>query len=90
MFLAVGGTLLMVGVILQVYAVVHLMFFAPKGETEFPIADVEDNASKTPMWTESWGRVVVLLLLLVAMGYVIPLVEFIGNAPPGSPPFQTW
>jgi cytochrome c oxidase subunit 1 len=90
MFLAVGGTLLMIGVLLQVYAVVHLMFFAPKGETEFPIADVEDNASKTPMWTESWGRVVVLLLLLVAMGYVIPLVEFIGNAPPGSPPFQTW
>ncbi|UCZ51433.1 cbb3-type cytochrome c oxidase subunit I [Bacillus shivajii] len=89
-FLAIGGTLLMVGVILQVYAVVHLMFFAPKGETEFPIAEEEDNASKTPYWTERWGMIVVLLLLLVAMAYVIPLVEFIFNAPPGSPPFKTW
>ncbi|MFC0472190.1 cbb3-type cytochrome c oxidase subunit I [Halalkalibacter kiskunsagensis] len=90
MFLAVGGTLLMVGVILQVYAVVHLMFFAPKGETEFPIAEVEVNAAKTPYWTERWGRVIIIMLVVIAIGYVIPLWEIIGNAPPGSPPFKTW
>ncbi|PYZ92289.1 cytochrome C [Salipaludibacillus keqinensis] len=89
-FLAIGGTLLMVGIILQVYAVVYLMFFAPKGETEFPIAEVENHATKTPYWTEKWGRIIVIMLLLIAMAYVIPLVEMIINAPPGSPPFQTW
>jgi cytochrome c oxidase subunit 1 len=90
MFLAVGGTLLIFGVIIQVYAVFNMMFFAPKGEAEFPIAEVEDNASKTPYWTERWGVTIVLMLLLVAMAYVIPLVDFIVNSPPGSPPFKTW
>jgi cytochrome c oxidase subunit I len=90
MCLAVGGTLLIIGVILQVYAVMNMMFFAPKGETEFPIAEEEDNATKTPYWTERWGLWIVIMLLVVAMAYVIPLTDFIVNAPPGSPPFKTW
>ncbi|MFG6116209.1 cbb3-type cytochrome c oxidase subunit I [Halobacillus sp. MO56] len=89
-FLAIGGTLLMIGVLLQVYAVFNMMFFAPKGETEFPVADVEEDATPTPMWTERWGLWIVLMLALVSMAYVIPLVDFIVNAPPGSPPFKTW
>jgi cytochrome c oxidase subunit I len=90
MCLAVGGTLLIIGVILQVYAVINMMFFAPKGETEFPIAEEEESATKTPYWTERWGLWIVIMLLVVAMAYVIPLTEFIVNAPPGSPPFKTW
>ncbi|TLS37001.1 cbb3-type cytochrome c oxidase subunit I [Pseudalkalibacillus caeni] len=90
MFLAVGGTLLIIGVVMQVYAVFYLMFRAPKGKTEFPIAEAEDKEMKTPYWTERWGTWIVVMLLLIAMGYVIPLVDFIGNAPPGSPPFKTW
>ncbi|WP_419954093.1 cbb3-type cytochrome c oxidase subunit I [Neobacillus niacini] len=90
MCLAVGGTLLIIGVILQVYAVINMMFFAPKGETEFPIAEEEDNATKTPYWTERWGIWIVVMLIVVAMAYVIPLTEFIVNAPPGSPPYKTW
>jgi cytochrome c oxidase subunit I len=89
-FLAIGGTLLFLGVIIQVYAVFNLMFFAPKGVTEFPIAEVEDDASKTPYWTERWGLWIILMLVMVSMAYVIPLVDFIVNAPPGSPPFRTW
>ena len=65
----------MIGVIIQVYAVFNMMFFAPKGETEFPIAEEEDNASKTPYWTERWGLWIVIMLFVVAMAYVIPLVE---------------
>jgi cytochrome c oxidase subunit 1 len=90
MLLAVGGTLLIVGVILQVYAVFNMMFFASKGETEFPIAEEEENASKTPYWTERWGIWIVVMLIVVAMAYVIPLTDMIVNAPPGSPPFKTW
>jgi cytochrome c oxidase subunit 1 len=90
MCLAVGGTLLIIGVILQVYAVINMMFFAPKGETVFPIAEEEEDAAKTPYWTERWGLWIVVMLLVVAMAYVIPITEFIVNAPPGSPPFKTW
>lgn len=88
--LAIGGTLLIIGVVLMVYIAFYLMFKAPKGYTEFPIAEPEDNASTTPMWTERWGLWIVLMLAVVAMGYVIPLVDLIVNAPPGSPPFKTW
>nr|WP_206763092.1 cbb3-type cytochrome c oxidase subunit I [Cytobacillus firmus] len=89
-FLAIGGTLLMIGVLMQVYAVFYLMFFAPKGNTEFPIAEVEEDEAPTPRWTERWGLWVVCMIALVGMAYVIPLVDFIVNAPPGSPPFKTW
>ncbi|MBG9445980.1 cbb3-type cytochrome c oxidase subunit I [Cytobacillus firmus] len=89
-FLAIGGTLLMIGVLMQVYAVFYLMFFAPKGNTEFPIAEVEEYEAPTPRWTERWGLWVVCMIVLVGMAYVIPLVDFIVNAPPGSPPFKTW
>jgi cytochrome c oxidase subunit I len=88
--LAIGGTLLIIAVILMFYIAFHLMFFAPKGETEFPISEEEENAIPTPNWTERWGLWVVLLLAVVAMGYVVPLMEIIVNAPPGSPPFRTW
>lgn len=88
--MAVGGTLLAIGGILIVYTVFHLMFLAPKGETEFPIAIGEDNASKTPKWSERWGLWIVVMLIVIAFGYVIPLMDMIQNAPPGSPPFRTW
>ncbi|WP_423408900.1 cbb3-type cytochrome c oxidase subunit I [Heyndrickxia sp. MSNUG] len=86
----IGATLLLIAVILQVYAVFNLMFFAPKGVTEFPIAEEEAGAEKTPYWTERWGVWVVLMLLVISMAYVLPIVDMIMNAPPGSPPFKTW
>jgi cytochrome c oxidase subunit I len=86
----IGASLLLLAVILQVYAVFNLMFFAPKGTTEFPIAEEEAGAEKTPYWTEQWGVWVVLMLLVVSMAYVLPIVDMIMNAPPGSPPFKTW
>jgi len=88
--IAIGATALFIAVLIQVYAVFNMMFFAPKGETEFPIADVEEGATKTPYWTERWGLWVVLGIVVIAMAYVIPLTDFIVNAPPGSPPFKTW
>src|SRR5699024_2334271 len=81
--LAIGGTLLIISVMLVVYIVFHLMLKAPKGETEFPIAEEEDDASPTPKWTERWSLWVVLMIAVISMGYVIPLVDLIMNAPPG-------
>jgi len=90
LLLAVGGTLLTIALVMIVYIVFNLMFFAPKGNTEFPIAQVEENASETPKWTERWTVWIIIMLVIVAFGYVIPLVDMIQNAPPGSPPFITW
>lgn len=88
--LPVGGLLLSISGLLVIYIVFHLMFKAPKGESEFPIAEEEDDASPTPKWTERWSLWVVLMIAVISMGYVIPLVDIIMNAPPGSPPFKTW
>ena len=90
MLIAIGGTLLIISVCLVVYIVFHLMFKAPKGETEFPIAEVEEDAPATPKWTERWSLWILIMVIVVSMGYVIPLVDIIMNAPPGSPPFKTW
>ncbi|MFD0952711.1 cbb3-type cytochrome c oxidase subunit I [Virgibacillus natechei] len=89
-FLAIGGTLLFIGGGLMIYIVFHLMFKAPKGDTAFPIAEPEDGASPTPKWTERWGLWVVLAIAVISMGYLVPIVDLIFNAPPGSPPFRTW
>ena len=90
MLVGIGATLLLIAVIIQVYAVFNMMFFAPKGNTEFPVAEPEDGAQPAPMWTERWGLWIVLLLMVVAMAYVIPIVDMTINAPPGSPPIKTW
>lgn len=88
--IGIGATLLIVAVIIQVYAVINLMFFAPKGETEFPVAEAEAGEVQTPYMTERWGIWVVVMLIVIAMAYVLPLTDMIVNAPPGSPPFRTW
>lgn len=90
MMIGIGATFLLIGVIIQVYAIFNMMFFAPKGETEFPIAEVEVGESPTPYLTERWGVWVIIMLIVVAMAYVLPLTDMIVNAPPGSPPFKTW
>src|SRR5690625_529895 len=79
-FVGIGATILLISVFMVVYIVFHLMFKAPKGETEFPIAEEEDNASPTPKWTERWSLWIVLMIAVIAMGYVIPLVDLIMNA----------
>lgn len=88
--IGIAAVILLIAGMMQIYAVFHLMFRAPKGNEEFPIAKPEEDGSKTPYWTERWSHWIFVMLLVVAMGYVIPLVDFIGNAPPGSPPFKTW
>lgn len=40
--------------------------------------------------TERWGIWVVVMMIVIAMAYVLPLTDMIVNAPPGSPPFKTW
>ena len=85
---AVGGTILFIGIILILVIVVNLAFFAPKGETEFPIGEVTDHAEKTPMILENWKIWVAVLIALILIAYAIPLIDMIQNAPPGSKGFN--
>ncbi|WP_453995561.1 b(o/a)3-type cytochrome-c oxidase subunit 1 [Bacillus nitroreducens] len=85
---AIGGSILFIGIILIVIIFINLAFFAPKGETEFPVGEVSEEAEKTPMLLENWKLWVGVLLVLIFIAYSIPFVDMIQNAPPGAKPFK--
>lgn len=85
---AIGGSILFIAIILMVYIVAKLAFFAPKGEEEFPIAEEEENAEPTPMWLENWKLWIAITIALILFAYTVPIMDVIKNAPPGSPPFD--
>ena len=87
---AVGGTILFIGIILVLYIVAHLLWFAPKGETEFPIGEVSEHAEKTPMALENWKIWLTICILLILFAYTIPVIDMIQNAPPGSKGYKLW
>lgn len=87
---AVGGTILFMSIILMLYIFINLAFFAPKGEEEFPIAEVDEAAGQTPLVFENWKLWLGITALLVLFAYTIPLTDIIQNSPPGSPGFKTW
>lgn len=85
---AVGGTILFIAIILITYAVINLMFFAPLGEEEFPVAEVAEGAEKVPAFLDNfkiWGIIVVALILFA---YTLPLIDIISNSPIGSKGFN--
>ncbi|WP_099362784.1 b(o/a)3-type cytochrome-c oxidase subunit 1 [Fredinandcohnia onubensis] len=85
---AIGGSILFIGIILVLVIFVNLAFFAPKGETEFPVGEVSEEAEKTPMILENWKLWVGVLAVLILIAYTIPFVDMIQNAPPGAKPFK--
>ncbi|MEC1180573.1 b(o/a)3-type cytochrome-c oxidase subunit 1 [Metasolibacillus meyeri] len=85
---AVGGTILFIAIILITYLVIQLAFFAPKGEQDFPLAELSPGAEKTPAILENfkvWG---VILVALIIFAYTVPIIDIIQNAPPGSKGFN--
>ncbi|UBH13391.1 cbb3-type cytochrome c oxidase subunit I [Macrococcus armenti] len=90
LFVGAGGILLFIGIVLMCYIAFYLMFKAPKGNTAFMVAEVNEAEISTPAWTEKWSLWLVVAFLLISMGYVYPIVDIIQNAPPGSPPIKTW
>jgi cytochrome c oxidase subunit I len=85
---AIGGSILFIGIILVLVIFVNLAFFAPKGETEFPLGEVSEEAEKTPMILENWKLWVGVLAVLILIAYTIPFVDMIQNAPPGAKSFK--
>ena len=89
--MAIGGAILFIGILLEVIIMLNLMFFAPKGITEFQLAEVDaEQAMQTPPVLERWGLWVAITAVLVIVAYTVPIIDMIQNAPPGSPPIRTW
>ncbi|WP_210367813.1 b(o/a)3-type cytochrome-c oxidase subunit 1 [Bacillus sp. REN3] len=81
---AVGGSILFIGIILMLYIFINLAFFAPKGQEEFPVGEVADEAEKTPLVFENWKLWLGITVLLILFAYTIPFIDMIENAPIGS------
>ncbi|MEW9702191.1 cbb3-type cytochrome c oxidase subunit I [Paenibacillus sp. SI8] len=89
MFMAIGGTILFVGVLLMVYNVFALLR-APKGITEYPIGEAMEQAEATPAYLDRWRIWIGLSIALILIAYTIPLADMIMHPGVGSKPFITW
>lgn len=87
--MAVGGTILFVGVVMMIVNVVALLR-APKGYTEYPIAEVADDAHPTPPLFERWGLWVSILVFLIIVAYTVPILDMLNSPVPGSQGYITW
>ncbi|MFC7371344.1 b(o/a)3-type cytochrome-c oxidase subunit 1 [Fictibacillus iocasae] len=88
--MAIGGTILFLAILLVLYIAYYLAFQAPKGETEFPIGEVEDAAVKTPVILENWKLWVGISAALILIAYTVPFWHMIEHAPAGSQGYKFW
>jgi len=87
---AIGGTILFISILLIIGVVINLIWFAPKGEEEFPVAEAAAGSGKTPALLENfkvWG---VILVALILIAYTFPIIDIISNSPAGSTGFKFW
>ncbi|CAG7647710.1 Cytochrome c oxidase subunit 1 [Paenibacillus allorhizosphaerae] len=87
--MAIGGMILFIGVILMIVNIVMLLN-APKGYTEYPLAEVSEKAEQTPAIFERWGVWVGIVVVLILVAYAMPVTEMITNPGVGSKGFVTW
>lgn len=87
---AVGGTILFIAILLICGIVINLLWFAPKGEEEFPVAEVAPGAAKTPAMLENFKLWGVILVAIILFAYSVPIIDIIQNSPSGSTGFKLW
>jgi cytochrome c oxidase subunit I len=87
---AIGGTILFIGIILVLFTFINLVFFAPKGDEEFPVGEKAEAAEKTPMALENWRIWLTILAALILVAYTVPFIDMIQNAPPASKGYRLW
>lgn len=88
--MAIGGTILFIAILLLMYIIGYLAFKAPKGEMDFPVGEVEEEAVATPVILENWKLWVGICAALILIAYTIPFWHMIDHAPPGSPGYKFW
>ncbi|OKL37953.1 b(o/a)3-type cytochrome-c oxidase subunit 1 [Domibacillus mangrovi] len=87
---AVGGTILFLGIIFVLIIFVNLCWFAPKGDEEFPIGEVDKDAEQTPKILENWKVWITVLVALILVAYAVPIMDIINGGPLGSKGFKLW
>ncbi|UOF92800.1 b(o/a)3-type cytochrome-c oxidase subunit 1 [Fodinisporobacter ferrooxydans] len=89
--LAIGGIILFISAMILTANIVNLLFFAPKGETEFPVAEeAAATPESVPPILERWGVWLSIAVVLVLIAYTMPVYDQIQLHPPGSKGFVTW
>lgn len=87
---AVGGTILFIAILIIVGIIINLLWFAPKGQEEFPVAEVAPGAAKTPAMLENFKLWSVILVAIILFAYSVPIIDIIQNSPSGSTGFKLW
>ncbi|MDF9411445.1 b(o/a)3-type cytochrome-c oxidase subunit 1 [Brevibacillus laterosporus] len=85
-----GGAILFFAGILMVGILFYLIFKAPKGEEDYPIAESQESVERTPKILERWSLWLGIAVFLIIVAYAYPIYQLIDHAPPGSKPFITW
>jgi cytochrome c oxidase subunit I len=88
--MAVGGTLLLISLILYFVVLIYSAFYAPKGQEEFPIGEVMDAKLKVPSFLENWKVWIGIAVVLILFAYTVPIIDMIQHSPPGSKGFKFW
>lgn len=87
---AVGGSILFIAILVITGLVIYVGFFAPKGEEDFPIAEVAPGAAKTPVAIENFKLWGVIMIAVIIFAYTIPIIDIISNSPLGAKGFRLW
>lgn len=87
--MAVGGVILFISLLLMVYNIIS-MLRAPKGVTEYPIAEVMEGAEMTPKIFERWTVWIGVVVVLILIAYMVPITDMLNNSGVGSKPWITW
>lgn len=89
--MAVGGTIVFIGLVLMIYNVIALLR-APRGYTEYPVAEEAEqaDAERVPAIFEKWGVWIGLVAVLILFAYTVPISDLLNSGVPGSPPIRTW
>ncbi|MCM3717894.1 b(o/a)3-type cytochrome-c oxidase subunit 1 [Fictibacillus phosphorivorans] len=88
--MAIGGTILFLAILLLIYIIGYLAFKAPIGEMDFPLGEVEEKATSTPIILENWKLWVGISAALIFIAYTLPFWHMIEHGPPGSPGYKFW
>lgn len=88
--MAYGGGVLFIGILILMYIVFELAFFAEKGKEEFPMADLSEDAHRAPAILEKWPLWIGIVLLLIIFAYTMPTLDMLRHDVPGSKPWVTW
>lgn len=87
-FIAIGGALLGVGVLMFEAVMVGTIFGRQRAESDLPVAQAMDGGIPTPKILERWEIWIGLTAVLVVVAYGIPIFQLIHDSAPFSSGFS--